>query len=353
MGNSCNAKQSGGAEREELSDDALAKRAGDAEEPVEPQEPPEPAEPRLTLAVVGARGIRNADWLPGTGKSDCYCVVTYQGRAILKTRTVNDSLQPVWDETVQVPDYADGEPLEFSLFDQDLGGLSDNLGRATLDSRLFAERGFHGEVKIQDAGKGGEQAHLKLKIKIAGRDYPPAPSAEVRLTIEKGSSQSYGLSLDPQDANALLIMSVDPGACEAHNKAARPEDQLRGTDFIVAVNGKTGSEPMLEEFRNQPRVELLVRRPTELSAIVDNGAKRPLGLGFPEKPRFSSLLITEVQDGPVRDWNEGKPESSRVRPGDRVVSVGGETGKAKELQAMIEKADRFQISLIRPGGEEP
>jgi len=303
--------------------------------------------PKLTVTIVGARGLRNADWAPGTGKSDPYCILKVKGTEVLRTKTVNDCLEPIWMEEVLLPDYVDGEPLEFTMYDQDVG-KSDFLGKVSVASSIFSESGFYGDLKIEEAGV--DQAYLKLKIKVAGREYPPAPPSEVRMIVEKQSGTIFGLDLDTQDNATLFVLEIREGAFKTYNDGATVEEQIRPMDFITSINGVTGSAgQMLEQFRIQDRVALVVRRPQEYIAMVDASDSKRHGLTFPAQPVGRHLVITGVGEGGASDWNRSQPEDRRIRPGDRIVSVGGRLGKSLELRRMLEKGGLQQYLLVRPG----
>merc|ERR1712232_1531444 len=122
--------------------------------------------------VQGARGLRRADWLPGMGTSDCFCKVSSVGRAgdascLMTTKTINDCLTPIWKEEMDIPDFKEGNDLEFSLWDADAGKPPDALGKVVLKNADFAERGFNGELLLQDAGKD-IMACVRVKVKVAG-----------------------------------------------------------------------------------------------------------------------------------------------------------------------------------------
>eukprot|EP00421_Protoceratium_reticulatum_P000946 CAMPEP_0168371654 /NCGR_PEP_ID=MMETSP0228-20121227/7883_1 /TAXON_ID=133427 /ORGANISM="Protoceratium reticulatum, Strain CCCM 535 (=CCMP 1889)" /LENGTH=426 /DNA_ID=CAMNT_0008384549 /DNA_START=127 /DNA_END=1404 /DNA_ORIENTATION=+ len=308
----------------------------------------------VTVAIMGATGLRSPVWAPVAGRPECCCVLGLGGEEVFKTRTVRDCLDPTWREEVELPDYMDGKPLEFSIFDVDMG-RSFFLGRVSVASSTFlSDSGFHGDLKIEEAGEGADQAFLKLKIKVAGKDYPPAPPAEFRMSIDLLSWQSYGLKMDFHSfTNTLTVIEVRDGPFLAYNGGAMVAEQIRKLDFIMNVNGATSCLDMLEEFKTQSKVELLVRRPQEYLALIDCSVGRRHGLGFPKKCAGEFLVITRVGAGTVSDWNDSQPEEKQVKPGDRIVSVGGESMKASEIKAMIEHGGGlFQCLLIRPCSDD-
>merc|ERR550532_1926598 len=175
-------------------------------------------------------------------------------------------------------------------------------------------------------------------------DYPPAPCSEVRMTIEKGAEKGYGLDLDIQDAATLFVLGVHTGPFQAyHESCTLSEDQIRKLDFITMVNGVSGDAArMVEQFKTHDKLELLVRHPQEMVALIDNSDSGPLGISFVKKPVGEHLVIVQVDDGPIRDWNCRQPVNNRIQAGDRIVAVSGQGGKAWDLKTRVEKAGQFQ-----------
>lgn len=125
--------------------------------------------PDLLVKIISARGLRDADWLPGSGlmcgKSDPYCICEIKGKPNSKFQTlvIEDDLNPVWNRQEIMEDYVVGDDLEFEVWDKDYGKKDDFLGRFTLTLEQFHPRGFEGEVRLEDAGKAKE-AFLKIKV---------------------------------------------------------------------------------------------------------------------------------------------------------------------------------------------
>jgi len=132
------------------------------------EEPATPPPPPLKVVIVGARGLRNADWLCN-GVSDPYCVCEIDGKPAvkIKTKTVANSLNPAWNHEGQLVGYTPRDSLTFSIYDSDIGKSDDFLGRMTLPSSEFHPHGFDGEKPLRDAGKG---VNAFLKIRIAPVD---------------------------------------------------------------------------------------------------------------------------------------------------------------------------------------
>ena len=65
--------------------------------------------PVVKVTVIGARGLRNADWV---GKSDPYCICEVPGKPHVKFQTpaIDEQLNPEWHHTATVPGYCVEDP---------------------------------------------------------------------------------------------------------------------------------------------------------------------------------------------------------------------------------------------------
>jgi len=158
--------------------------------------------PKLT--IVSARGLRDADWLPGAGKSDPYCICEIQGKphaAKIETEVINDNLDPVWNHEALLAGYTPGDSLVFHIYDKDWGKKDDFLGTCVLAGDRINPPGFEGELRLTDAGKGVE-AFLKIKLAYASSvAAPPLPPTQTQQTLQmqskppqsEASSQTEGI----------------------------------------------------------------------------------------------------------------------------------------------------------------
>lgn len=326
--------------------------------PEEETAPPEPSGPQFTIKIMGARGLRNADWLPGMGTSDCFCNVKIAGKdddsSLFQTKTINDTLTPVWQEEAQIFELAENEDLEFSIWDEDAAKAPDFLGKAVLKYSDFADKGFNGDLKLEEAGKSA-RAFLRLKVKCGQNDYPAGPPSEFLIAFDKDPTmKTLGLDVDESDGRYLYVMGVKAGPFQAYNDGAETSVQLKPGDFIVRVNDKEGgtegsAKDMIAELKSSTSYEMLVRRPDEICIAIDKKTKStPLGLEFPKKPFGNALLIKKVNDGPIKKWNDNVEAAQQVQELDRFVVVQGFQCKAVDLQKKLNKATNFQAVVVRP-----
>lgn len=311
-------------------------------------------EPAVTVTVVGARGLRNADWLPGPGSSsETYVVVKMDGKELHTTKAIGDSLEPFWREEMTIPDWAVGQRVEFEIYDRKLSGEQIFLGRVPLESHFFEMDGFNGDRDVQDSGDD-LQAYLRLKCKLGGKAAPKGPTTNLHFHATMGSFTSWGLDLDTQDCLHLYLTDVRSGPFQEANFMLDPSDTLMKGDYIVSVNGVTGfPATLLNEFKNSKEVTVQAVRSIETSLVfeIPEMKKMNLGLRFPHKPSGENLVICHIDDnGAAGKYNKSQPnEMLQLRRGDRIVALDGFRGKAPDLLAKANKLEpgKHQVIVLR------
>lgn len=332
-----------------------------AEAPAEAPAEEVPAEPKTVLwvSMVGARGVRNADtWFPSDdNKSDCYAVLKIAGKKVATTEVESDTLEPVWLQEFEIKDDQwTKEDLEFEVLDEDYAKKADSLGKCTLPFEKFAEGGFNGEVKLEDAGEN-INALIKIKVRLPDKDYPsPEKPAKKIIVLERDSPKvSWGMALDEMDRKTLYVTEVKPkGAIKVHNDKEGTEKLEKG-DFIVEVNGVSGNaKDLLAKIQEENTLKMEVRPPVAVYAYFGKGKEmKKHGLVFHEKSGANTLLITQVQpDSLAEDWNASKGNHG-VAEGDRVLSVGGKSGKGSDIKNFFNKTPKqpFKLVVVRPAGD--
>jgi hypothetical protein len=119
----------------------------------------------ITVTIAYAKGLRDADWIPGFGKSDPYCVVGIRGKEHTKfeTKALNNTSDPEWNQTAEIGDYTHGDVLEMSIWDKDPGKPDDLLGEAALLPSVLGRGSFDGGV-VFTSGQG----YIRLKVAVGG-----------------------------------------------------------------------------------------------------------------------------------------------------------------------------------------
>merc|ERR1712232_1118195 len=74
--------------------------------------------PKVRVTLVGAKNLRNADWV---GKSDPYCVCEVANKADSKIQSasVAENWNPKWNHEAEILKYQAGDALTFTVKDQD------------------------------------------------------------------------------------------------------------------------------------------------------------------------------------------------------------------------------------------
>ncbi|KAK6011978.1 C2 domain protein [Ostertagia ostertagi] len=100
----------------------------------------------IRLKIIEAKNLENRDIsFIRKGKSDPYCEIQV-GSQFLKTRTIDNDLNPVWNEYFEaVVDQAHGQKLRIELFDEDQG-QDEELGRLSIDLKDIQAKGKRGNV---------------------------------------------------------------------------------------------------------------------------------------------------------------------------------------------------------------
>lgn len=126
----------------------------------------------LKVAIVAAQGLRDADWLPGGGNSDPYCICILRkahGERTEKFRTkvCNNTADPFWNHAMEtISDYQLGDVLEFEVWDADMLKTDDLLGRVELSSAYFLPNGFAGHLELSETG---QRSRATLQVCVQGQ----------------------------------------------------------------------------------------------------------------------------------------------------------------------------------------
>lgn len=296
----------------------------------------------VTVLIVAARGLKNADWVVG-GSSECYVSVGVVGaKSTVETKVVPNTLDPMWDQELVVEDREIADALEIKVLEKS-GEL---LGEARLAAETFA-KGFNGEVALVNAPDGTNPI-LKLKIRAAGQAYPAGPAVEFAVRVTKSVGQGLGMDIDILDKNNCQIIGMkEEGLVSAYNLTTEPETQVRAGDFIVSVNGVTGDpQTLVKEMQKTGEMNIAVRRPFEFPVVVerqDNSLKFSLNYA----PNSVALIITAIQDGPITAWNKLHPDRD-VKVGDRIVAVNGTKDFAAKMFDIMKSSTKVQLLIARP-----
>ncbi|XP_012938317.1 extended synaptotagmin-2 [Aplysia californica] len=239
----------------------------------------------VRICVLEAKDLKKADiGLTGKGKSDPYVAVKV-GAKTEKTKVVNNTVSPVWNETFEmIVDAADGQFLYMDVFDEDPGSKDDFLGRVDMDLSKLREEGFQDEwLQLEDVKTG--LVHVQLTWLWLAND-----ALELDRIIQKVSEENT----EREKSHAAILMVFLDSACDlprGKKSLSKPSPQAS-----LSV-GQQVQESLIKYNTNEPRWEqsfrFMVHNPNyqnlELE-LTDTKAKKPIG---GTTIRLKDLLVAE------------------------------------------------------------
>jgi len=125
---------------------------------------------KLAVSVIQAQGLQHLNHFTGDHPY-VVCQVKHHAhrerttKAETKPLTYGDTSNPVWNETLELEPWHQGEPLEFTIYDKGLLG-SKTEGKATLPAELFFSNpnGYQGSLPIS----GLPAALLTVAVRLVG-----------------------------------------------------------------------------------------------------------------------------------------------------------------------------------------
>ncbi|CAE7683950.1 METTL27 [Symbiodinium microadriaticum] len=136
----------------------------------------------LEVEICSSRGLRNADWMTlgvgGTSDPYCICQVIGAGKTEFRTKTIDNTVEPVWKELSNVDDFFEGDVLLFRVYDEDRGKEDDFLGQVELPTCSVLPNGFRGELRLRKTsadGSDSQEAYLTVAVAILDSHHDPTP----------------------------------------------------------------------------------------------------------------------------------------------------------------------------------
>ncbi|GMR42149.1 hypothetical protein PMAYCL1PPCAC_12344 [Pristionchus mayeri] len=224
----------------------------------------------IRLRIIEARNLENRDIsFIQKGKSDPYCEIQV-GSQFFKTRTIDNDLNPVWNETFEaVVDVADGQHLRIECFDEDRG-QDEELGRLNVPLSHIRDKGKLDKWFPLEGCKHGD-----IHIKASWFSLSSDPSH-----LEKEEWEAEWLQADKPVHSALLLVFIDNVS-----ELPYPKAKLEPSPFMKLTLGKQEQSTAVKVKTVNPlfqqRFQFFVKHPAgqELKIeAVDEGTRRSLGL---------------------------------------------------------------------------
>ncbi|CAE7198499.1 unnamed protein product [Symbiodinium pilosum] len=213
--------------------------------------------------------------------------------------------------------------------------------KQTEGSSPFPAAGMRDDFTEQELGQPAAVLH---------KDQLPNLLTKFQVRLEKGHG-TFGLCLDYEDTepsavdfkDRCLVFKVTGGAAEEWNQR-HPNMALQVGDCIASANGVKGSsKAVFESIRKSDQVDLDIERPQEIAIAAGKGG-RPLGLHLAYADSSVGLIVKQVNEGPVREWNKAHP-AAPVVPGDRLLEVNGCKSGIQDKMPELLKSPNDDVTL--------
>lgn len=229
---------------------------------------------------------------------------------------------------------------------------------ANSDHEILKDKDFtvHQESVIASA----EVAVFRDDARLSSAFLPPpraGPGASgsanvfVAHVVKRKAAEPIGLHLDLTASAPVVVLEINDveGPVANYNRQAEPGARIQPGDYITAVNGQQAEAKFLaSEMQKLAEVSLEVRRPLEFSVKIDK-SEGVLGTKITYASLGKSLVIEDLYDGPVKEWNEKNPDRI-IRRFDRIISVNGQSGSSTKLLGALGASQLAEITLSRPHG---
>ena len=220
----------------------------------------------MAVTIHGAQGLRNPDKFSGT--PDPYAVVSLNSRTELgRTKTVTETANPKWNETIYViiANYTDA--LTLQLFDFNEYRKDKELGTATFPLDKLEEINEHENLQLEVIGNGKQRGVVQADVRFFpvlegvknedGTEQPPPESNTgiARITLEQAKEL---------DGSKSLVGQLNPyGVLLLNGKELHITKKLKRTNNPIFPDP---TKSVLITDRKKARIGLVIKDDRDLSA---------------------------------------------------------------------------------------
>jgi len=159
---------------------------------------------KLNVRIIRAEGLQRMNHFTGDHPYVTCAIKRAEGEVVTKADTKpvteGDTLNPIWDETLEFESWQPGETLEFTVYDKGLLG-SKSEGKALLPSEFFYPHGFQGMLAII----GLPDAKLEVEIKAVGaQDEEPSLGQDPGLATDGAPEVGENVAVPQKLAVSIL-----------------------------------------------------------------------------------------------------------------------------------------------------
>jgi len=149
---------------------------------------------KLKVRIIRAEGLQHLNHFTGDNPYVTCGIKRADGKVETKVETKpvteGDTLNPIWDETLELEPWQPGETLEFIVYDKGLLG-SKTEGKAILTGEFFYPNGFQGTIAII----GLPDAKLSVEVQVVGAQDGEALLEQAKVSEGVAVPQKLGVSI--------------------------------------------------------------------------------------------------------------------------------------------------------------
>lgn len=176
----------------------------------------------------------------------------------------------------------------------------------------------------------------------------PQPGETFSVTIPRSRNTNIGLDTDLIDDQSVMVVAIKSGVFQSWNDA-NPNRAIKLHDRIVEVNGvRDNTTVMINTLKQEAHWKLQVQRPKEFSIELMRTKTPSLGLDLRYAPNGTSLLIRDIGEGPVLDWNTANPDR-KVCKHDRIIELNGTRGTPQQILEASVGISQMDITILHYG----
>lgn len=197
----------------------------------------------------------------------------------------------------------------------------------------------------ETSAASGGSATAAGKKECGSSSAPMGPGTTFNASIVRKEDDPIGLDIDLIDSISAVVVDIKDGAIRNWNME-HPDLALKVNDRIVEVNGvRFDSNNMVAKLKSDTTWAIQVQRPSEFMISISRANAPSLGMDLRYAPNGTTLMITQVGDGPMQEWNKAHPDKV-VCKHDRIIQLNGISGTPTQLLHASEDSEMLNMVII-------
>lgn len=171
------------------------------------------------------------------------------------------------------------------------------------------------------------------------------PAKTFQVTISKESGD-IGLAYYFVESYLIVAGGIS-GPLEAWNKAQTDSfSKIRIFDRIVQINGVAGTKKELEaKMREEGEMTISFEHPRQLEVGLEKKGQ-PVGLSMSSSNGVTGAVITDVQEGLIKQFNLAAPADKQIKVNDIAVKIDNAQMKGADLITKIDELEKFKVRVL-------